>query len=144
MDKKFEKYIQKFRTNIKDIGLKQSAPRELVLKVLFHSKEHLSAENIAHTIKNEYQKNIGIATVYRVLSLLEENSIIESISINNMNYYEITSSKHHDHMICVKCKKVIEFLNKDIEALQEKVAKKHNFKLTDHNMILYGKCSKCQ
>ncbi|CAA6800071.1 MAG: Ferric uptake regulation protein FUR [uncultured Campylobacterales bacterium] len=146
MDKKFDKFINNFRVLIKDLGLKNSTQREIILKALFHSKAHLSAEELSTLIKKEYDSSIGIATVYRVLSFLEDHKVVSSINIGNANSkaYEINPSDHHDHIVCTKCKKVLEFFNPDLEKLQVEIANKNGFKLIDHDMILYGICAGCK
>lgn len=143
---KYDDYIVKFRSLIKDLGLNNTTQREYVLKVLFDNDGHLTAEEIVELAHDNYNVSIGIATVYRVLTFLEEMRIIKSISIDNVcsKKYEINLNKHHDHLICISCGKVIEFCDSTIEQLQEDIAKRNDFRLKDHNMILYGICEDCQ
>ena len=89
--------------------------------------------------------NIGIATVYRTLTLLETSQIVSSISFGVQGKkYELGLKKHHDHLICTKCGEIIEFFDETIEQRQEEIAKKFNFKMTDHTMKIIGLCEKCQ
>lgn len=142
----YDDYIEKFRTLIKSLGLNNSAQREYVLQILFECSSHLSAEQIQMKVRDIHNVSIGIATVYRIVSLLEDLKIISSISIvgSDSKVYELNLVLHHDHIICIDCKKIVEFENNKIEKLQESVAKDNNFILQTHNMILYGICQECQ
>ena len=94
--------------------------------------------------RNEPDLNVGIATVYRTLNLLEEAEMVTSISFGSAGKkYELANKPHHDHMICQNCGKIIEFENQTIERQQSLIAKEHGFKLTGHLMQLYGICSDC-
>ena len=95
--------------------------------------------------KEEYPDlNLGIATVYRTLNLLEEASIVTSLSFGSQGKkFELANKPHHDHMICKACGKIIEFEDATIERKQEQVAKEHKFRLTGHLMQLYGICFEC-
>lgn len=143
---KFDEYIVKFRSMIKSLGLNNSTQREYVLKVLFENKGHLKAEDIQLKVKEQNKINIGIATVYRILSFLEEMKIVKTIAIsgNDSKVYELNLISHHDHIICEKCNKIVEFYNPELEKMQEEVAKRNGFVLEDHDMLLYGICEKCQ
>lgn len=131
---------------IKSLGLNNSIQKEYVLKLLFESESHLSADEIQQIIKKEEKVNIGIATVYRILNLFEEMGIVSAITIQGMDskMYELSLKAHHDHLICINCNKIIEFVDKEIEELQEQVAKNRGFVLQSHNMIMYGICKECQ
>ena len=90
------------------------------------------------------KNNIGIATVYRALSFLEEVNLIVSIAFGTEGKkYESNAKAHHDHLICTSCGKIIEFLDNEIEKRQDKIAKKNNFKILSHSMQLYGTCEDC-
>ena len=114
--------------------------------MLLTAKEHLTAEEVYNQIKKEYpDSNIGIATVYRALSFLEEVDLIASITFGtDGKKYESNAKSHHDHLICTECGKIIEFIDEEIEKRQDKIAKKNNFRITSHSMQLYGTCSECQ
>jgi Fur family ferric uptake transcriptional regulator len=95
--------------------------------------------------ENNPNINIGIATVYRTLGILEETNLISSISFGtDGKKYELSLKEHHDHLVCKKCGKIIEFHNEIIEQQQELIAKKFNFKMTGHIMQLVGICQECQ
>ncbi len=142
----YEDVIEELRKIVKQKGLKYTEQREVVLSVLLHAKEHLTAEEIYNEIKKEHgNSNIGIATVYRALSFLEEVKLITSIAFGtDGKKYESSSKSHHDHLICTTCGKIIEFMDEEIEKRQESIAKKNKFVITSHSMQLYGVCETCR
>jgi Fur family ferric uptake transcriptional regulator len=141
-----EEIIDELKKIVKQKGLKYTEQREIVLNILLTAKEHLTAEEVYNQIKKEYpDSNIGIATVYRALSFLEEVDLIASITFGtDGKKYESNAKSHHDHLICTECGKIIEFIDEEIEKRQDKIAKKNNFRITSHSMQLYGTCSECQ
>ncbi|MEA3289068.1 MAG: transcriptional repressor [Campylobacterota bacterium] len=126
--------------------MKYTEQRAVILQILLALDEHLSAEEVHEVVKEKYPDlNIGIATVYRTLNFLEEVELITSISFGkDGKKYESNDSSHHDHIICTECGKIVEFFDEEIEKKQEQIALKNGFKITDHNMQLYGICDKCQ
>ena len=142
----YEKLLEKFKDLLKTKTLKFTKQRELILKFLYENDEHYTPEKIYTLLKEAYPDiNIGIATVYRTLSLLEESGIASSISFGAQGKkYELGLKKHHDHLICTSCGEIIEFFDETIEAQQEKIAKKFNFQMTDHTMKIVGLCENCQ
>lgn len=142
----YEEIIDELRKIVKQKGLKYTEQREIVLSILLHAKEHLTAEEIYNQIKKDYPtSNVGIATVYRALSFLEEVDLITSITFGTEGKkYESNSKSHHDHLICTQCARIIEFIDEEIEKRQEKIAKNNKFRITSHTMQLYGVCENCQ
>ena len=142
----YEEIIDELRKIVKQKGLKYTEQREIVLSILLHAKEHLTAEEIYNQIKKDYPtSNVGIATVYRALSFLEEVDLITSITFGTEGKkYESNIKSHHDHLICTQCARIIEFIDEEIEKRQEKIAKNNKFKITSHTMQLYGVCENCQ
>jgi len=138
--------LEKFQTLLKENALKFTKQRELVLKFLYENHGHFTPEDIYTLLKEQHPDvNIGIATVYRTLALLETSEIASSISFGVQGKkYELGLKKHHDHLICTKCGTIIEFYDETIEERQEAIAKKFNFKMTDHTMKITGLCEKCQ
>ncbi len=138
--------LEKFQNLLKENSLKFTKQRELVLKFLYENNGHFTPEDIYTLLKEQHPDvNIGIATVYRTLSLLETSEIASSISFGVQGKkYELGLKKHHDHLICTKCGNIIEFYDETIEERQEAIAKKFNFKMTDHTMKITGLCEKCQ
>ena len=137
--------LEKFQTILKENTLKFTKQRELVLKFLYENDGHFTPEDIYNLLKQENPDiNIGIATVYRTLTLLESSHIASSISFGIQGKkYELGLKKHHDHLICTKCGDIIEFYDETIEERQEDIAKKFNFQMTDHTMKIIGLCEKC-
>lgn len=142
----YDDYLVKFRKLLSSMKLNNSVQREYVLKLFFQSKEHLSADEVLVRLKNEFNINIGIATVYRILSFLEQMNIIKSLNLENENSkkYEINLKTHHDHLVCNECGNVLEFYDSELERIQELIAQEKGFVLTNHHMILYGVCQNCQ
>jgi len=138
--------LEKLQTILKENALKFTKQRELVLKFLYENDGHFTPEDIYTQLKQENPNlNIGIATVYRTLALLETSQIASSISFGVQGKkYELGLKKHHDHLICTKCGDIIEFYDTVIEEKQEEIAKKFNFQMTDHTMKIIGLCENCQ
>jgi len=142
----YEELLNKLRVILKEKGLKYTKQRELILETLFENKNHYTPEDLYILIKQKHPNlNIGIATIYRTLSFLEESKIISSISFGaNGKKYELMLKEHHDHLVCTECSKIIEFHNETIEKQQELIAKEFKFKMTSHIMQLVGICQECQ
>ena len=142
----YKEIIDELKKIVKQKGLKYTEQREIVLSVLLDAQDHLTAEEVYNEIKKEHtDSNIGIATVYRALSFLEEVDLITSIAFGtDGKKYESNAKSHHDHLICTNCGKIIEFIDDEIEKRQDKIAKKNKFKITSHSMQLYGTCETCQ
>lgn len=138
--------LEKFKELLKNNALKFTKQRELILKFLYQNKGHYTPEDIYMLLKQQHPDiNIGIATVYRTLTLLEESHIVSSISFGIQGKkYELGLKKHHDHLICTQCGKIIEFYDEIIEERQEAIAEKFNFKMTGHTMKIEGICEACQ
>jgi Fur family ferric uptake transcriptional regulator len=138
--------LEQFKILLKSNTLKFTKQRELILKFLYENKGHFTPEDIYMQLKRDHPDvNIGIATVYRTLTLLENEGIASSISFGAQGKkYELGLQKHHDHFICTQCGEIIEFYDEAIEARQEEIAKKFNFQMTDHTMKIIGICEKCQ
>lgn len=142
----YDKLLVEFRNLLKSNGLKYTKQREAVIQILYNHEEHYTPEELYLLVKESFPKlNVGIATVYRTLNLLEESQMTTSISFGSQGKkYELANKPHHDHMICRRCNTIIEFEDEIIEKRQQKIAKEHGFQLTGHLMQLYGICSKCQ
>lgn len=141
----FNIFLKNFKKNVSKIGLKNSIQKDYILKVLYFSKEHLTAEEISNKIKEYYNISIGIATVYRVVKFLHDMKLVNMLNVGDSSIrYELNLSEHHDHLICESCGKIVEFRDDLIENQQELVAKKNNFILKEHIMTIYGLCEQCQ
>ena len=142
----YEKLLVEFTELLKRNNLKYTKQREIILECLYNNNEHLTPELLHDLIQEKFPDiKVGIATVYRTLSLLEDSKMVTSISFGAAGKkYELDNKRHHDHMICTHCGTIIEFVDDDIERLQEEVARKFNFKITTHTMQIYGTCQACQ
>ena len=138
--------IERLKEIIKQKGLKYTKQREIILETILDSNKHLSAEELYNLIQEKHpEEKIGIATVYRAVSFLEKSNLISSISLDkDTKKFETNFKEHHDHLICIKCNKIVEFINHKIEKEQEEIAKNQGFKLLTHDMYLYGICKDCQ
>jgi Fur family ferric uptake transcriptional regulator len=145
MNKTLISISEKLDEHIKKTNLKSSHQRKEILKTFYNSEKHLTAEELYELCKTD-STNIGIATVYRALKLFCEIGICNEINIDNgITRYEIVSDKHHhDHLICSKCGAFIEIVSPEIEAIQESIARKYGFQLTNHRLNLYGMCPACR
>mgnify|MGYP003618608448 FL=1 len=125
--------------DIKRAGLKVTQPRLKILDLLSHSNDrHLSAEDI-YRILLSHGEEIGLATVYRVLTQFEAAGLVNRHHFESgQAVFELATDEHHVHMVCLKTGKVIEFCDDIIEQRQQELAKQHNFRITGHSLILYG------
>ncbi|APE05344.1 MULTISPECIES: ferric iron uptake transcriptional regulator [Alteromonas] len=127
---------------LKRAGLKVTLPRLKILQILQDpNNQHISAEDV-YKILIDQDEEIGLATVYRVLNQFDDAGILNRHHFEGgKSVFEISHKDHHDHLVCLKCGKVIEFEDDVIEQRQEMVAKQHNIKLTHHSLYLYGECT---
>ena len=141
----YDVLLEQFKKILKESGLKYTKQREIVLKILYHSDMHFTPEALYMEVKRrEPSLNVGIATVYRTLNLLEESGMVTSLSFGTAGKkFELANKPHHDHLICKNCGKIVEFENSIIERQQALIAKEYKFKLTGHLMQLYGICEAC-
>jgi Fur family ferric uptake transcriptional regulator len=126
------------RQELRKAGLKVTLPRLKILEILEGSDpRHLSAEDIYRQLL-ETGDDIGLATVYRVLTQFETAGLVTRHNFEGgHSVFEIDDGKHHDHMVCIETGEVVEFMNEQIESLQQEIANAHNFELIDHNLVLY-------
>ncbi len=130
-------------TIIITIMLKLTAHRETILNFINASNVHWDAEELARALADS-GKAIGIATIYRGLAALDEAGLISSIQFGGRKRYERADKQHHDHLLCTQCGVVEEFMQPEIEALQERVAESKRFKMTGHQLLIYGLCEGCR
>lgn len=131
------------QNDLKNAGLKATLPRLKVLNLFENSKErHLSAEDIYKIMINAGE-DVGLATVYRVLTQFEQAGLlIRHHFEGGKAVFELNSGGHHDHIVCIKCGRVEEFYDPEIEKRQESAATKLGFDMQDHSLTIYGVCSK--
>lgn len=125
--------------DIKRAGLKITQPRVKILELLENSADHhLSAEDIYKTLLNNGD-DIGLATVYRVLTQFEAAGLVTRHHFESgQAVFELSSEEHHDHMVCLRTGRVVEFCDEVIEQRQKDIAREHGFEITGHSLILYG------
>ena len=130
------------RQELRKAGLKVTLPRLKILEILEGNQQrHLSAEDIYKKLL-ETGEDIGLATVYRVLTQFETAGLVNRHNFEGgHSVFEMDEGEHHDHMVCIETGDVVEFINEDIERLQREIAKKHGFELIDHSLVLYVKPS---
>lgn len=129
--------------DLKDIGLKATAPRLKILN-LFETSEvrHLSAEDVYRILMNE-NIDIGLATVYRVLTQFEQAGLLVRHHFESgKSVFELNQGGHHDHLVCLQCGRVEEFYDAEIERRQTKIAKERGFLISEHSLYLYAECIK--
>ncbi|MDG1752300.1 MAG: ferric iron uptake transcriptional regulator [Thalassotalea sp.] len=126
---------------LKRAGLKITLPRIKILAILQNPQnQHISAEDV-YKILLDHNEEIGLATVYRVLNQFDDAGIVSRHHFEGgKSVFELSHKKHHDHLVCLKCGKVVEFEDDVIEQRQEDIAKHHKIKLTNHSLYLYGEC----
>lgn len=132
-------------SDLKKAGLKVTLPRMKILELLEASiVRHQSAENIYRALLDDGEE-IGLATVYRVLTQFEAAGLVERHHFESgQAVFELSEKGHHDHIVCVTCGRVEEFFDEMIENRQREVAAEKGYAVTDHSLTLYGKCPDCQ
>lgn len=132
--------------DLRNAGLKVTLPRVKILQILEKqiNERHLTAEKVYKILLSENEE-IGLATVYRVLTQFEAAGLVTRHHFEGGNsVFELATADHHDHIMCMKCGKVDEFSDEIIEARQQEIADKLGYELTDHGLYLYGFCPNCR
>ncbi|MFT5140091.1 MAG: Fur family ferric uptake transcriptional regulator [Lysobacterales bacterium] len=124
--------------NLKKAGLKVTQARMRILDLLEdYGSKHMTADDIYRALV-ESNEDIGLATVYRVLSQFEAAGLVVKHNFESgQAFYELDSGEHHDHMVCVETGKVTEFVSEDIERIQEEIAEKYGYTIEDHSLVIY-------
>ena len=124
--------------DLRKAGLKVTHPRMRILELLEHADgKHMTAEDIYRRLL-EHEDDIGLATVYRVLTQFEAAGLITKHNFEGgQSVYELDRGKHHDHMVDIDTGKVVEFSSEEIEALQRKIAAQHGYEIEEHSLVLY-------
>lgn len=131
--------------DLQKAGLKATLPRLKILEFLENSQvRHMSAEDVYKAML-EQGEEIGLATIYRVLTQFESAGLVTRHHFEGgHSVFEIDRGHHHDHILCVKCGKVDEFMDETIEERQKKIAEEKGYTMTDHSLYIYGICPQCQ
>jgi Fur family ferric uptake transcriptional regulator len=135
---------QKFREFLTTKGLKLTKERDEILNEILIMKKHFDPEELFIRLKTKGSK-VSRASVYRAIPLLIESGFIEEVERvdRHAHYEKVSEDQHHDHMICIKCGKVIEFYSPTLEMLQDEICQKEKFKGIRHTLEILGYCEKC-
>jgi Fur family ferric uptake transcriptional regulator len=130
--------------DLKNVGLKATLPRLKILELFEKSDErHLSAEDVYKVLLNAGD-DVGLATVYHVLTQFEDAGLLARHHFESGKaVFELNKGDHHDHIVCVKCGRVEEFFDEEIERRQKEAAESRGFTMQEHSLMIYGVCEKC-
>jgi Fur family ferric uptake transcriptional regulator len=128
---------------LEEHNLKHTKQREAILEVFLEAPDHITSEDIYARVREQYP-NIGYTTVYRTMKLLCEAGLAQERHFDDgITRYEI-EHEHHDHLVCTRCGRVIEFECAMIEATQNEIAERYEFRVLRHRHELYGHCRECR
>ena len=139
-----KKKIAEMNRYLAEKGLKSTRQRDAVAEIFFSTQGHISAEELYLKVSKSHP-GIGLTTVYRTLRLLTEAGLAKERRFGEPQgvFEKEDTERHHDHLICTRCGRIIEFKEPSIEKMQEDVARRYGFVVTDHKMELYGLCKSC-
>ncbi|MBI3247241.1 MAG: transcriptional repressor [Deltaproteobacteria bacterium] len=137
--------LEIFRQWIKEQGLKATSQREDIAQVFLAANRHISVEELYSEVRH-VNPRVGYATVYRTMKLLIECGLAveRHFADGQARFEKVEEERHHDHIICERCGRIIEFVDPQIEQMQAKVARQYGFLATDHKMEIYGICQECR
>ncbi len=141
-----EEIKREFSRFLKRKNMKVTQSRLNLIDLIARYGKHFEVEELVSWIATQTDRSVSRSTIYRTLKLLQEFGVIkEVIKQNNRTIYEFVAGKaHHDHLVCMECGKIIEFVNEDIEKLQDEVCKQFDFQPTHHRLEIFGICSECR
>ena len=130
---------------LRSSGFRWTNQRALIVREALATHDHFTAEMLLDLCRKKDPK-VSRATVYRTLSVLEEAGFVEGLETGDggRRFEHVLGHEHHDHMVCLKCEKIIEFRDDELEQRQDMAAKRVGFKITRHSLHLYGVCKQCQ
>lgn len=142
-EKEIDSFLETYKAYLSKHQLKFTNQRRVIISEFLKTGGHVSAEELFRLVKKK-DPELGLASVYRTInSLVEAGLAVERRFLDRTSVYEISEpGRHHDHLICMRCRKIFEFENEKIEALQKEVAEGLGFSLQDHKLELYGYCQK--
>lgn len=141
-----EDKIKEYEERLVGANLKLTSQRRLILKILLeNAKDHPSAEEIYRLVRDQNPR-IGLATVYRTLESFCELGILHELNFdNNCRRYELEQGEqHHHHLICLKCREIVEFKDGILKELEEHIKKEYDYQVVDHRIKFYGYCPNCR
>lgn len=129
---------------LRKAGLKTTTPRMRILQILATATpHHMSAEQVYQKL-HDMGEVVGLATVYRVLTQFETAGLVKRHNFEgDFAIFELEQGQHHDHLVCVRCGKVTEFVDEAIESRQRDIAEQYQYQITDHTLTVYGICNQC-
>ena len=141
----FQKEKEILLEHIQNAGLRRTSQRDLILEIFLKTEEHLTSEDLYWLVQKK-DPSVGHTTVYRTLKLLTEAGLARDVRFGDgKTYYEHHfEHEHHDHLICTECGRIIEFFSAEIEELQDMMAAKYGFRLTNHSLRMWGICQDCE
>ncbi|MCZ6132879.1 transcriptional repressor [Campylobacter ureolyticus] len=137
-DRVFTRFLNMIFPDNKDFPI-----RSAIVKILFYNK-HLSVKMIKEIYEKQEKNSVNISTIYQIINLLEEKNLIKSINLKNVIYYELENGLRHDHLVCIKCGKIVEFIDESFSSLEQNLGKIYEFNVDGRILILQGVCKKCQ
>jgi Fur family ferric uptake transcriptional regulator len=138
--------FSRFKEHLRLQRLKSTTQRDTIVRAFLETQRHVSVEEL-YTEVRKRNPRIGYATVYRTMKLLEEAGIAHTRRFGNTKetLYELAAGRsHHDHLICERCGRIVEFVNPEVERIQDRIASRYGFTLSRHRHELYGVCPDCQ
>lgn len=137
--------LDRFRGFLREKHLPVTRQREMVADVVFGSEDHLSVEGIQRALL-ERGERVGLATVYRTLDVLVQSGLVRAHDFGEgfKRYEPMPAQAHHEHLICVRCGRVLEFSNAQLERMLPMIADEHNFQHQRHRVEIYGLCHECR
>ena len=140
-----DREINRFSDFLTRQGQKLTRERTALVREIFSTHYHFEADELLFTMKQKSVK-ISRATVYRTLELLVKSGLVRRVHLGEDHYHyeHVRGDSHHDHLICIECKRIVEFEEPRVEALQDEIADKYGFVIRSHKHELYGVCPDCQ
>lgn len=134
-----------FHQHLAARGLRRTPQRDAVLKEFLRQRRHCSAEELYDSLRRKRQR-VGYSTVYRTLQLLADCGLAREVQFEDgiTRFERLYGQDHHDHLVCLKCGRLIEFSDPTIERVQDEVATQHDFEPQHHRMEIYGLCNRCR
>jgi len=131
--------------HLKDVGLKQTAQRDTILRTFLETRDHLSTDEL-HRLVQKKDSGIGYTTVYRTLKLLAECGLASEVAFHDgiARYEHQYNRRSHHHMVCTSCGSSVEFFSQEVGQLEREIGRKYNYLTTRHTFQIYGLCEDCQ
>jgi len=142
---KLQEKMRLFRSYIGQKGLKYTNQRDFIARTFFRVRSHISLDELFRRVRKT-EPGIGYATVYRTMKILTDSglAVTRQFGDGQTRYENLPEGGHHDHLICLKCSRIVEFQNQKIEDLQNETASHYGFTVISHKLELYGYCSACR